>query len=627
MSRYLSGWRRFAEQMAVWTVLPVLLMGPAGCMHQQTRLQSAEETERERYGLKTVGDITSVGNADPVSLAGVGLVVGLDGTGGDAPPDGYRSMLEDHLKKQGVKNVKEVLNSPNHAMVIVTAQIQPGTAKGDPIDVEVTLPPRSKATSLRGGYLKECVLYNYDFTNDLKPGYKGPRSALLGNQVAKAEGTLLVGFGDGDEEARARRGRIWGGARCLLDLPFTLILTPNYQKARFASLAADRVNEAFHGGAKGLPGSTIASAKNNLAVSLRVPPQYRYNLPRYLRIVRLIPMQDQADTVAEGDERSYRQRLASDLLDPARTVTSALRLEAIGQGSIPSLKAGLESQHALVRFCAAEALAYLGSPSCGEELARIVEQQPRLRAFALTAMASLDEAVCQVKLGELLATSEDDEVRYGAFRALRSLNEKNPAVDGDQLNESFWLHRVAVEAKPLVHLTSSKRAEVVLFGKEPMLAAPFSFLAGDFAITAGNDDERCTVSRFPLGGGEPTRKQCSLKVEEIVRTMAEMGALYPEVVELLQQAHACQSLSCPVRCDALPQATSVYDLVKAGQGASQDGELVPAGQDLGSTPTLYQTGYQTSLRLGNDAESTSRDKKAGAAKNAAKKQPAGAEDK
>ena len=33
-------------------------------------------------------------------------------------------------------------------------------------------------------------------------------------------------------------------------------------------------------------------------------------------------------------------------------------------------------------------------------------------------MASLDEAVCQVKLGELLGES-DDVTRYGAFRALR----------------------------------------------------------------------------------------------------------------------------------------------------------------------------------------------------------------
>ena len=51
----------------------------------------------------------------------------------------------------------------------------------------------------------------------------------------------------------------------------------------------------------------------------------------------------------------------------------------------PALKQGLQSKHPLVRFCSAEALAYLGSPACADELARAVKQQPYLRAYALTA--------------------------------------------------------------------------------------------------------------------------------------------------------------------------------------------------------------------------------------------------
>lgn len=44
-----------------------------------------------------------------------------------------------------------------------------------------------------------------------------------------------------------------------------------------------------------------------------------------------------------------------------------------------------------------------------------------------------------------------------------------------------------------------------------------------------------------------------------------MGALYPDVTELLRQADTTQALTCRVRNDALPQAVSVYDLVKAGK--------------------------------------------------------------
>ncbi|MFZ9661030.1 MAG: hypothetical protein ACO29O_04055, partial [Chitinophagaceae bacterium] len=86
------------------------------------------------------------------------------------------------------------------------------TRKGDTLDIEVTLPPRSKATSLQGGYLKECILYNYDFAKNLSPTYNGPKGTLRGHPVAKAEGPLLVGFGKAgeDDEGRVKSGRIWG---------------------------------------------------------------------------------------------------------------------------------------------------------------------------------------------------------------------------------------------------------------------------------------------------------------------------------------------------------------------------------------------------------------------------------
>src|SRR5437588_12834389 len=92
---------------APWWVLGAALLALVGCMHQQqARLQSDEENERDRYGVETIGDKTVVGNAEPMPLGGVGLVVGLEGTGGGTANDGYRAMLEDQLRKEGVKNLK-----------------------------------------------------------------------------------------------------------------------------------------------------------------------------------------------------------------------------------------------------------------------------------------------------------------------------------------------------------------------------------------------------------------------------------------------------------------------------------------------------------------------------------------
>jgi hypothetical protein len=152
---------------------------------------------------------------------------------------------------------------------------------------------------------------------------------------------------------------------------------------------------------------------------------------------------------------------------------------------------------------------------------------------------------------------------------------------------------VAGNTPPLVHVSSVRRAEVVLFGEEPFLKAPFSFLAGEFTVTSAADDTRCTVTRVPLRGGPAARRQCSLKLADVLRTFADLGGMYPEAVELLQQAQECQCLSCRVRVDAMPQATPVVELVKAGRAAAAGGtdevlDVLPGNQDLGVTPTLYE---------------------------------------
>jgi hypothetical protein len=566
----------------VW-VLGAVFLGLAGCAHPQTRLQAPDEAERDKEEVQTVGDVSSISNAQPVAVSGVGLVVGLDGTGGDAPPGGYRNLLEDQLRKAGVEHPRDVLASPNASMVLVSALIPPGAHKDDPIDVEVSLPPQSKTSSLRGGYLQKCLLYDYDTTAHLDPSFAGSNRLLRGHAVARAEGPVLVGLGaDGDP----RQGKIWGGGRSHISRSFFVVMDQHHQSAPVVQRAAQRINETFHGPSPGTLGD-VAKAETKNYLLLQVPQQYRLNQPRFLRVVRRIPLREVP--AARG---SYRRRLEEELLDPAHTVTAALRLEALGHDSIPALKPGLESEHVLVRFCAAEALAYLGCSASGQELARLVEHQPALRAFSLTALASLDEAVSRVKLEELLACA-DAETRYGAFRAFRALDEHAPAVQGTLLNESFWLHHAAPGSPALVHVSTDRRAEVVLFGEDPRLVPPFSFLAGEFTLTAPAGDTRCTISRRSVRHA-PTPRQCPLRLEDVLRTLGDMGGTYPEAVEFLRQAGTYRCLSCPVAVDALPQATSVYELARDGGRhpdlQAGDAEVLQARDQFGATPTLYDKG-------------------------------------
>ncbi len=270
-----------------------------------------------------------------------------------------------------------------------------------------------------------------------------------------------------------------------------------------------------------------------------------------------------------------------------------LRLEALGDSAKIALRHGMHSDSLLVRFCCAESLAYENEPQAATELAKLVDE-PSLRAFCLTALASLNEATSYQTLIELL-NSPVPETRYGAFRALRAQNKEDDAVRGELLNEAFWLHTTAPNSRSMIHVSSSRRAEIVLFGEEAYFKPPLRLSAGEINLTANDGDTECTVSRFSPRTREKRSNYSSLKVEDVIRKVAEMGGDYAAITELLHQAKKCECLSCSLEVDALPQATSVYALKRAGQrskghseGLEDDEEVLSGRLDLGATPTLFE---------------------------------------
>ena len=396
-----------------------------------------------------------------------------------------------------------------------------------------------------------------------------------------------------DEPAEMRSAHIWGGGISNIERPFFFWLKADERYVSIAKAIADRLNLMFQDDPRaqrmiqqnqrlallddvtqqlnqrqehGLGGGEIAKAVNEgKMINLRVPYAYRYNPERYLRVARLMPLRE----VPEHQGR-YRRRLNKMLLDPADTVRAALRLEALGKESLPALKKGLDSDHPLVRFASAEALAYLGSTAGVDELAKLAEQQPDVRMYCLMALSSLDEGICRNKLAEML-TMDDSALRCGAFRALRLLDESAPRLrndlGGEVLGKSFWLHQVAPNSARLVYFALGKKAEIVLFG-EGIQLSPLKVLAGsEFTVAIEEGDDRCTVSRITNRGGL-TRKQCSLRLEDVLRTMAELGAGYPEAVDLLRKLDDRQAINCPIAANTLPTLISVEELADGGRNPS-----------------------------------------------------------
>ncbi|HZT83124.1 MAG TPA: hypothetical protein VFA26_23045, partial [Gemmataceae bacterium] len=159
----------------------------------------------------------------------------------------------------------------------------------------------------------------------------------------------------------------------------------------------------------------------------------------------------------------------------------------------------------------------------------------------------------------------------------------------------------------------------VLFGEDAWLKPPFSLSAGEFTVTAGRDDPQCTVCRFSPQHGV-LRKQCPARLEDVLRTLADEGAGYPEAVEVLRQVRREECLTCRVEADALPQALSVQALAQAARdlkaGREPAGDVDPAllrpdedvlnaGNDLGATPSLFETGLGRRLQSQSDQDEAS----------------------
>lgn len=128
-----------------------------------------------------IKDIASTASARSNQLVGYGLVVGLDGTGDDAPytDQSVRSMLS----SQGVNIPDDVdPQSDNTAAVMVSAELPAFTRPGQEIDVKVS--SLGNADSLQGGELLMTPLRGAD-----------------GNVYAVAQGGVIVGgFGGENNE-------------------------------------------------------------------------------------------------------------------------------------------------------------------------------------------------------------------------------------------------------------------------------------------------------------------------------------------------------------------------------------------------------------------------------------------
>jgi hypothetical protein len=148
-------------------------------------------------------------------------------------------------------------------------------------------------------------------------------------------------------------------------------------------------------------------------------------------------------------------------------------------------------------------------------------------------------------------------------------------IRGEKLAGKFNYHLLDVEGPPMIHATSSHRPEIVLFGKEHRFQLPMVLDAGPRILVNGRTGDQITISRF--NPDEPTQQRVvSTNVDEVIRAIVDLGGDYPDVVQMLQQAHNSGALPSRFRVNALPEGGRTIDREESGD-KKDDKVLAKAG--------------------------------------------------
>ncbi|MCR9197565.1 MAG: flagellar basal body P-ring protein FlgI [Planctomycetaceae bacterium] len=518
-------------------------------------------------------DYVSVTGNNMIALRGVGLVTGLDGTGGDPPPSSHRKQLLDDMRRRKIPNPGAILARRDTALVLVTAYLPAMVREGQRFDVRVMLPPNSEATSLKGGWLLETRL-----SEEQTIAGKGN---LKGHEYAIGNGAILTALGSGgstrDAPAMLRRGSIPGGAVSKTSRDLEIILRNDHRGIKASRQIERVISERLHDYNNYGQRIPMAESKTDIMLELKVHPTYRNNFPRYQQMIRSLALRE-----SDVSRRLRMEKLARELLIPEKAAASALQLEAIGRDAVAVLKTALLSESLEVRFHAAQALAYLKDSSGVDVLKQAAEQEPAFRVYALAALSVVTEADGVMALRELLSDDEL-EVRYGAVRALKENNPGDHSLGTTAFDNRFILHAIESSGPAAVHVVRYRSPEVVVFGKHQELRLPAVLNVGNRIRVMGKaGSSEVTVTKYVLNK-EPVRRRCSVNLVDIIETLADMGANYPDIVQMMLEAEKQHNLEGELGIDRLPQAGRVFS-----RGFGEETRSAKLGTES-LTPGLFDT--------------------------------------
>lgn len=236
-----------------------------------------QDTEPLQLGspIVRVKDIARVQGDRDNQIYGLGLVIGLEGTGDGTGSRANVQMIANMLERFGITVSADDLRLRNVAAVMVTADISTSVRSGDRIDVTVS--SIGDARSLQGGYLLQT-----------------PLQAANGEIYAAAQGPISIGGfnvrggGSSVQQNHTTVARIPNGAIIEQEIPgnFTngemielVLQSPDFNTA---SRLVQVINQVYTEG--------TARAIDQASVQVAIPSEYQHNVVGFIAEIEELPI-------------------------------------------------------------------------------------------------------------------------------------------------------------------------------------------------------------------------------------------------------------------------------------------------------------------------------------------------
>ena len=472
------------------------LIWVAGCSSTKREVKSADATpirDVPQVLRGTIGAESEVRGSEPILISGLGIVVGLNGTGGGELPVQVQTTMERELARGGVGlggasvdtdlgpvTPQQFLRSPNVAVVIVQAAVAPGAPRGTRFDVLVRTLPGSSVTSLEGGQL---------WTTELRIGPAAVFGAIKTRKIADAGGPIFINpFSApsagpaGEVQLTRTSGRVLGGGVITDPLKMELALdsdSPTRARSIVAAINSrfgptDEGPIARGRGSSRLPGELPSKDKRNKSdapnyqsIAITVPPAYQNEPADFIQLLKHV-------RVDQSFPQEYARAYVDELKNqPIMADHISWLLQAIGKPAIPFLGGMYDYPEFAPRMAALNAGARLGDQRSVQPLIELAKSgPPTLRTQAIKLLGNMpSNPGINLALRELIS-EPDLDIRVAAYEGLLKRGDPfiRTIVISGQPHQPRFLLDIVPDGDPLVYITQQGEARVVVFGSTPKTA-------------------------------------------------------------------------------------------------------------------------------------------------------------